>query len=331
MSVIEKAILLDDEKTKIKENKKVKNLTELKKRQELFYTQLYSTWRKLNITKKGLERSRDCGDFCAFLSTKKFDKTKLYTANFCHNRFCPSCSKRKSVKDTIALDCMTRWVIEEKKRKFIFLTLTVPNVSEDALDDKIREMNHAFQKMVKRTSFEKAVKGYVKKLELTYNKKTDSYHPHFHVLLSVSAGYFSNMKQYVKRDKWLSEWQAVMDDTDITQIDVKCFRQKQDKKSVLELISYIAKGTQWNVDTDVFVVLYNTLHKKRDFTFGGDFKEARDLYKKQELTKYLKVDETIWYWLITFGWAKGEYKERQREKVSDLDLNIKGLVFKDCL
>lgn len=331
MSVIEKAILLNDEKTKIKENKKIKKKTELKKRQELFYNQLYSTWEKLKITENGVKRCRDCGDFCMFLSTKNFDKMKLYKANFCGNRFCPTCAKRKSIKDIIALDCMTRWVIEEKKRKFIFLTLTVPNVSEDALDDKIREMNHAFHNLAKRNSFEKAVKGYVKKLELTYNKKTNSYHPHFHVLLSVSKGYFSNMNQYVKQDEWLSEWQAVMNDTDITQIDVKCFRQKKDQKSVLELIRYIAKDTQWNVDTDIFTVLYNTLHKKRDFTFGGDFKEARDLYKKQELTKYLKVDETIWYWLLTFGWAKGEYKERQKEKVSDLNLNIKNLVFKDCL
>ena len=39
------------------------------------------------------------------------------------------------------------------------------------------------------------------------------------------------------------------DDIDITQIDVKCFRQKKDQKSVLELINYIAKGIQWNVDT----------------------------------------------------------------------------------
>ena len=298
---------------------------------QLFYNQLYSTWEKLKITENGVKRCRDCGDFCMFLSTKNFDKMKLYKANFCGNRFCPTCAKRKSIKDIIALDCMTRWVIEEKKRKFIFLTLTVPNVSEDALDDKIREMNHAFHNLAKRNSFEKAVKGYVKKLELTYNKKTNSYHPHFHVLLSVSKGYFSNMNQYVKQDEWLSEWQAVMNDTDITQIDVKCFRQKKDQKAVLELIKYIAKDTQWNVDTDIFTVLHNTLHKKRDFTFGGDFKEARDLYKKQELTKYLKVDETIWYWLITFGWAKGEYKERQKEKVSDLDLNIKSLVFKDCL
>lgn len=331
MSVIEKAILLDDEKNKIKENKKIKKKTELKKRQELFYNQLYSTWEKLKITENGVKRCRDCGDFCMFLSTKNFDKMKLYKANFCGNRFCPTCAKRKSIKDIIALDCMTRWVIEEKKRKFIFLTLTVPNVSEDALDDKIREMNHAFHNLAKRNSFEKAVKGYVKKLELTYNKKTNSYHPHFHVLLSVSKGYFSNMNQYVKQDEWLREWQAVMNDTDITQIDVKCFRQKKDQKSVLELIRYIAKDTQWNVDTDIFTVLYNTLHKKRDFTFGGDFKEARTLYSKKELTKYLKVDETIWYWLITFGWAKGEYKKRQKEKISDLDLNIKNLVFKDCL
>ena len=67
------------------------------------------------------------------------------------------------------------------------------------------------------------------------------------------------------------------------------------------------------------------------FSFSGDFREARSLYSRKELNKYLEIDETIWYWLITFGWAKGEYKEKQKEKVSDLDLNIKDLVFKDCL
>ena len=331
MSIIEKAILLDDKKNKIKENKKIKKKTELKKRQELFFTQLYSTWERLKISEKGVEKCRNCGDFCMFLSTKNFDKMKLYKANFCGNRFCPTCAKRKSIKDTIALDCMTRWVIEEKKRRFIFLTLTVPNVSEDALDDKIREMNHAFHNLAKRTMFSTRIKGYVRKLELTYNKKTNSYHPHFHVLLSVGSRYFNAKNQYLSKEKWLKEWQTVMNDTDITQIDVKHFKYKKDEKSVFELIKYIAKDTQRKVDTEIFTVLYNTLHRKRDFAFGGDFKEARVLYSKQELTKYFKVDETIWYWLITFGWAKGEYKERQREKVSDLDLNIKNLVFKDCL
>lgn len=65
MSVIEKAILLNDEKNKIKENKKIKDFAEVKKKQELFYTQLYSTWRKLKITEKGLERCRNCEDLCS--------------------------------------------------------------------------------------------------------------------------------------------------------------------------------------------------------------------------------------------------------------------------
>lgn len=305
----------------MKENQELQKITDLKKHQEIFYDKLVELYKDINITKNGVARCGDCGDFCMFLATERYDKMKLYKANFCGNRFCPTCAKRKSIKDMIALSCMTQWVIQEQKRRFLFLTLTVPNVCADALDEKIKEMNKAFHKLTRRNSFKNAVRGYVKKLELTYNKKADSYHPHFHVLLSVSKGYFSNPNQYLRRDEWLSEWQTVMNDTDITQVDIRAFRGEKGKeqKAILELTKYIAKDSDYMKSNEAFITFYNSLHRKRAFSFGGDFKQARKLYLDKELVKYLKVDDTVWYWLLTFGWTKGKYKERMKEKINNQD------------
>lgn len=334
MSVIEKAILLDDEKNKIKENKKIKDFADVKKKQELFIRRLRSSYNRLGINEKTFVRLSTCGDFCMFLSTKNFDKMKLYKANFCHNRFCPSCARRKAIKDSIALMSITRWILEEKKRKFIYLTLTVSSVSEYELREKITEMNKAFARLVKREQFDRAIQGYARKLEVSYNKKTNMFNPHFHILISVGSNYFG--RKYIKKDNWLKAWREVMDDSSITQIDMKHLTNLKDgsknKKELLKIVKYIAKDNQYNMSSDdVFVAYYKNLKSLMYFAFSGDFKEARTLYSKKELNKYLEIDETIWYWLITFGWTKGEYKEKQKEKVSDLDLNIKDLVFKDCL
>ena len=318
------------------ENQDLEKITTLKNKQEIFFDKINKLKNNINITEKGIRRCANCGDFCMFLATKDYDKTKLYTANFCHNRFCPMCAKRKALKDMVALDCMTQWVIDERKRRFIFLTLTVPNVCADALDDKIKEMNYAFDKFVRRHMFKSRAKGYVKKLELTYNKKANTYHPHFHVLIAVGSRYFVDKNQYLKQDKWLNEWQIVMDDTDITQVDIRGFKNKNDKErlAILEIAKYIAKDSDYMESDEAFITFYNSLHKKRAFTFGGDFKEARKLYLNKELIKYLKTDDTLWYWLLTFGWADGSYQERMKERYKDSNFDENELddeLFNDIL
>lgn len=316
----------------MKENQELQKITELKKYQEIFYDKLVELYTDIKITKNGVARCADCVDFCMFLATEKYDKMKLYKANFCGNRFCPTCAKRKSIKDMLALSCMTKWVIEVKKRRFLFLTLTVPNVCADELDDKIREMNQAFHNFKKRNSFKNIVRGYVKKLELTYNEKLDTYHPHFHVLIAVESRYFIDKNKYLTRNQWLEEWQTVMNDTDITQVDIRAFRDKKGKeqKAILELTKYIAKDSDYMKNDEAFITFYNSLYRKRAFSFGGDFKEARKLYLDKELMEYLEVDDTVWYWLLTFGWTQGKYKERMEERYFD-ENEIDNDLFDDIL
>lgn len=287
--------------------------------------------KKIKVTKKIVDRCEECGSFVLFKATINLDKYKLYNSNFCGKRFCPMCAKRKSLKDSLALICMTRYIEDIKKRRFIFLTLTVPNIVGDRLDEKIRGMNKAWQKLIRREKFMKAVEGYVRKLEVTFNKKEQTYHPHFHVLLSVNKNYFTSSKKYLKHSEWLDEWRGVMNDENITQVDIRTFRKKVENpySAVNELTKYIAKDSNYLFSEDVFTVFYKALTKKRMFTFGGDFKQARDLYKKGELDHYIEQDDTPWYWLISMRWVNEyKYQEFQREILKkELEEDLKDDLF----
>ncbi|MCP6026359.1 protein rep, partial [Klebsiella pneumoniae] len=78
------------------------------------------------------------------------------------------------------LSLMMQLIKQTEDKQFIFLTLTTPNVTSEHLENEIKVYNHAFQKMFKRKKVVSIAKGYVRKLEITYNQKRDDYNPHFH-------------------------------------------------------------------------------------------------------------------------------------------------------
>src|SRR5699024_11497002 len=83
---------------------------------------------------------------------------------------------------------------QEEKKEFIFLTLTAPNVPADELNDEIKHYNQSFQRLMQRKEVKQIVKGYARKLEITYNEERDDYHPHFHVLIAVNKSYFNQAR-----------------------------------------------------------------------------------------------------------------------------------------
>jgi len=231
---------------------------------------------------------------------------------FCNNRFCPICAKRKSLNDTLAIKIMSEFIRQELKRRYILLTLTAPNVSGEELKTEISKYNIAFKKMFERKKYKNVVKGYLRKLEVTYNKKSNTYHPHFHVLISVSSRYFVEKGEYIKRDEWLKDWQEVMQDNTITQVDVRRVKMSNSfelDKSILELTKYISKDSNYLINEEVFKCFYRGLRGKRTYAFSGDFKIARDKFKKGELDYLIPEDETEWYYLIKSIWNDNRYVE----------------------
>ena len=277
---------------------------------------------KIRMSKNVIQNIKDCGTWMEFLADKKLEHLKLYQGVFCDNRFCPICSKRKAKKDAVQIKIMTEYIKYELNREFILLTLTAPNVNGEQLSEEIVKYNKAFNHFMKLKKYKNVIKGYIRKLEVTYNNKKkdksyNTYHPHFHVLISVDKSYFK--KNYIKQQEWLINWQEVMDDSSITQVDVRRLKTKtkdQLDKSILELTKYIAKDSNYLENEQVFEYFYKGLKSKRQYAFGGDFKVAREKLKNGELKKYYIKDETEWYWKLTNKWQNGQYSEKQ-EKLTE--------------
>lgn len=80
------------------------------------------------------------------MANKDCSKNKLYTSNFCEHRFCPMCSWRLAKKDSLKISVLMKYLEEEHKKDFIFITLTAPNVCGENLINEINKYNIALKK-----------------------------------------------------------------------------------------------------------------------------------------------------------------------------------------
>ncbi|RQX33487.1 protein rep, partial [Staphylococcus capitis] len=159
--------------------------------------QVFQKFIRRHVKEGQMDLIKNCNTFLSFVTDKTLEKKKLYKANPCKNRFCPICAWRKARKDALGLSLMMQYIQQEESKSFIFLTLTTPNVTAEHLESEIKAYNHSFQKMFKRKRVNSIAKGYVRKLEITYNKERDDYNPHFHVLIAVNRSYFKDTKSYI--------------------------------------------------------------------------------------------------------------------------------------
>ena len=265
---------------------------------------------KNKVSKKNFERIQNCGSFLLFHTDDRKEKKKLVHANSCKNRFCPMCAYKKSRKDAMKISIMLKYL--ENNCQFLFLTLTSPNVTSDNLSEEIKEYNESFKRMTKLKPFIGAVIGYIRKLEITYNADTNTYHPHFHVLLAVKKNYFG--RNYIKRDTWLEMWRSAKRDETITQVDV---RKLDMEKGILEIAKYSSKDSDYLISDDVFDVMYKALKGRQVITYNGVFKEAAKLYKKGDLDYLKEIDLTEYVYRILWQWGQGEYVEREIRELTN--------------
>ncbi|MDM0907084.1 protein rep, partial [Clostridium perfringens] len=251
------------------------------------------------------------------------------------NRFCPMCSWRMACKDSLEISILMEHLRKEEGKEFIFLTLTTPNVTAEELEREIKRYNKAFEKLLKRKEIKIIVKGYIRKLEVTYQKEKyitkelwnrkkdyylkkglligdlepnyDTYNPHFHVVIAVNKSYFTDKDYYISRERWLKLWQLSTGDDSITQVDVRK-ATIGDYKEVYELAKYSAKDSDYLISKPVFETFYKALKGKQVLVFGGLFKDAHKMYKLGELDVYKKQNEIEYVYKLYYNWFKKEYE-----------------------
>lgn len=261
------------------------------------------------------ERISSCGDFLQFLADEEIEHLKLENANFCGNRFCPQCSANKAREDAIELATLVEYVKQELGYSFIFLTLTAPNIGAEEVEQELHEYYEAFKKMFKNKKVKAVSKGYIRKLEMTYNAERGDFHPHYHVLIAVNRSYFTDKRYYISQNEWLNLWRRAKEDPTIEVVDVRKFKAQDDLyKAIFEISKYISKDSDYMYNPDVFKVFYKALKNKRMLSFSGCFKEAVKLYKAGDLIDYMGDDpnehiryvKRLWY-----QWNDESYKESQ--------------------
>ena len=268
--------------------------------------QVFQKFIKRHVKEGQMDLIRECNTFLSFVADKTLEKQKLHKSNLCKNRFCPVCAWRKARKDALGLSLMMQYIKQKEDKQFIFLTLTTPNVTVEHLESEIKNYNKAFKKMIERKKVKSIIKGYVRKLEITYNQKRDDYNPHFHVLIAVNKSYFKDTKAYISQKEWLERWRDVTGNSEITQVHIQKVKQNNNKE-LYEMAKYSGKDNDYLINQKVFDAFYKALKGKQVLVYSGLFKDARKKLKNGELDYLKEVDPTEYIYQIFYTWNKKEY------------------------
>ncbi len=241
---------------------------------------------------KKADRLNNCGMHLYFneFSDGNGSKTmKITHAESCRVRLCPLCTWRRSLKIHAHMRKILEHMQQEGKYEYIFVTLTVPNVTADKLNDKIDELMTAWNRLQTYKQYKNAVKGWYRGLEITHNVNPlspsyDTYHPHFHCIMAVNKSYFTS-RDYIKQPEWLEIWRKATRDNSILHLNVKKVKPKKGADptdiigAVCEVTKYTVKNEDyilpkdWNMTMDSVEVLDKALNARRLVAFGGAMKE----------------------------------------------------------
>ena len=237
------------------------------------------------LGEKKYYRVIDCSTFLEFGVTKT-SSLKLLQANFCKVRLCPMCAWRRSLKIFGQVSKVMDQVEKNYNYRYIFLTLTVKNCYSEDLKDTLDLKTKSFNKLSERKAFKKAIKGYFRSLEITYNKEDNTYHPHFHLILAVNKSYFTDKDYYLSQENWTRLWKESLQVDYKPVVDVRRVKSKDKNfsKVIAETAKYTVKSEDFLIKKEdgkidealtdeVVATLDKALHRKRLVSFGFLFKD----------------------------------------------------------
>lgn len=271
---------------------------DLHKQNNLKLVELYKQAIKINpsvISPKRLQDLADCASQLEYLQDAEGNK-KLYKTYFCRVRLCPMCQWRRSLKLFSQVSKITDYINQQQNNqvRYLFITLTQKNCCGSELVQEINKINKSFSLLVDKTKrvqpatkFKKMLLGYIKSMEVTYNPKTKTYHPHLHCIFAVQEEYF-NKANYINKNTWRAIWADLLKVDYLPQVNVQAIKPARQQKAVAELAKYPAKVSSiLNLPqmqaVQVIIDLTTLCYKRRFVAFGGIFKKTKALLKLQDV------------------------------------------------
>lgn len=245
------------------------------------------------------------------------DNGEIKAANFCKNKLCPVCAFRKSLKSFTDNMKIFNFIVDNFEKQFIFLTLTI--VNKKKLSEGLTEINNGFKRFSNNRRFKKISKGYIRQLEITYNEKEKTWHPHLHLIICVNKSYFKSA-DYTKQSEWADMWRESVRDYKIQAVDVRKFNfsaEDRDFKPIFEISKYLAKVLELtsikdkNEAINKIAELLDETYHMRQGTRSGLFRETAKMFGiKDDEDEDLK--EEVSEDLHTLVWKGDHYEEIKR-------------------
>ena len=196
---------------------------------------------------KRAQRVYECASYLEFwqcISNTNHPK-KLKNANFCNVRLCPLCQRRKSFRQFAVAVKIAHELLERKSTyQFVLLTLTVPNIELESLGKTITHLLESWHRLTQRAEVKRAIRGYLRTLEVSYNHQRNDWHPHIHVALVVASGYFKT-KDYIKHERWLEMWRESTRQSEITQVDIRKIKPNPKREGNDAVVSGFAEVAKY--------------------------------------------------------------------------------------
>ncbi|MGN0548283.1 MAG: protein rep [Acutalibacteraceae bacterium] len=248
----------------------------------------FSLLNNRSILAERADKMLACGSYI------ELENDTVVGANFCRQRICPMCQRRRSLEVAVKTKEVVNFLSDNFGYKFLHLVLTVPNVGLENLDSTVTKLFRASTKFFKDEKLCKKFKGVMRCLEVTYNSKIGyvdgdcdgcrtiigkAFHPHLHCLVAVSRSYGSG-KNYIKQSELLELWRQYYGDHSINQLHVAAVK---DDGAVSEVAKYCVKPLENELpDYELSCVteaIFSSLHGRRLVQLFGCFKDASRLLK----------------------------------------------------
>jgi len=273
------------------------------KKQSLAIADAYSFFDELI---KYANQIAECGSWLKFVACPQGHHKRLINASFCKCRLCVMCQWRKSL--TMYHQVFTLIHAHREKYKSdipLLLTLTIPNVSANDLNDSLTMMQRSLKKMMQRRGTRRSVRSWFRSLEITYKAERDDYHPHYHLLLLVPKNYFDpKYGLYIDQSVWLTMWQEATGIPEITQVDIRLVKKRRNgaiESVSAEVAKYATKPSTYvnrepsgdfTANSEVVKTLHDALKGRRLVAFGGLFGQLRKELKLKDIEQANLVNIT---------------------------------------
>jgi len=252
------------------------------------------------------ERMKECASYLSFglwqQSNSEFGlkyNKRLLSSNFCKARLCPQCQARRSIRLFQQLDSIVS-VYKERypSHRGLMLTLTIPNVPEDQLSEGVDRILAGFRKMTNSRKWKGFAKAAFRSLEVSYNPKTETFHPHLHVLLMVDKNYFTRDRgKYLTQEDWQSWWSECMDAPPgqeyIIEVHTVKRRKGQSAKGALaevtkyavkpEDVYWLKENGSYAASSEIIMALHYALRGRHLVMFYGEFRVIKKELKLEDV------------------------------------------------